>query len=235
MQDYLLDLLYPRFCAICGSTVGMGRKYTCWSCCSDLSVITDPFCRVCGDPVDGMVEHSFECSWCIDRTPFFDLARSAVRFRGSVRKLIYDYKYSCCTHLTGDLVDMICAAVRAHYKSEHFDAVVPVPLHYSKARKRSYNQSALLARDTGKKLGIRYVSNSIQRVRPDLSQTTYNARQRKINVRGAFHFSMPQWIRGRNILVVDDVMTTGATVNEVSRELKRAGAARVCVVTAARG
>lgn len=235
MKQRLLDLIYPRVCAACGCIVSRGRHYICWDCFTDFSVISNPYCNICGDPAEGMIENEYTCSWCVNHAPCFDLARSAVRFRGYVKDLLHDYKYSGDIHLTVDLTELICSSVSMHYNRELFDAVVAVPLHAHKERNRTYNQSALLARKVGKSMGIRYVADCLQRLRFGSSQTGCNARQRKLNVKGAFSPSWPDWIKGRTLLLVDDVMTTGATVNEVSRELKLAGAARVCVVTVARG
>ena len=202
---------------------------------AELEFLQTPFCRVCGDPVEGMVEHEFSCSWCIRRPPFFDIARSAVRFRGSLRSCLHAFKYGGDTCLSGDFSRLLQACVSTQYGDMRFDAVVCVPLHPSKERDRGYNQAGLLASGLAKGISLESYSGCLERVRRTRTQISLSAQQRRANVRNAFIVKAPSWVEGRRLLLVDDVMTTGATVNECSRVLKRAGAASVHVVTVARG
>ncbi|MBA4388596.1 MAG: hypothetical protein C0404_11480 [Verrucomicrobia bacterium] len=232
----VLDIAYPRQCIGCGKAVVTRElSHFCWDCVADLDKIVERFCRLCGDPVDGMVEHEFTCSVCTDSKPHFDLARSAARHRGSIRKALHSFKYGQMTCLTDDFSQLMVACVNTHYAGFDFDAVTCVPLYPKKERERSYNQARLLARGIAGMAGIRFVPNCLARIRDTPSQTDRTARQRQQNVRGAFTALNERWIEGRKILLVDDVMTTGATVNECARVLKKAGAFKVCVVTLARG
>jgi ComF family protein len=231
----LLDLAWPRACAGCGGVVGGEALHLCWDCLASLSIIHAPFCSRCGDPVDGAITHEFVCSACVDQEPGFDRARSAARYRGPLRQVLQTFKYNAATHLAADLAGLLETGVRVHYAAERFDAVTFVPLHAAKARARTYNQAALLAGILARRLGRPLARRCLARVRATSTQTHLSARERALNVRGAFEPRNEAWIRGRSFLVVDDVMTTGATVGEVSRVLKDAGAARVCVITVARG
>jgi ComF family protein len=117
----------------------------------------------------------------------------------------------------------------------HLDAIAYVPLAARKERERTYNQSRLLAQELGHRLQVTVAHRTLRRVRYTATQTHLHAGERAANVRGAFMVRAPSWVEGRSLLLVDDVMTTGATLRECARALKGAGAYRVFVVTVARG
>ncbi len=233
--SHALDIIYPRLCGGCGGVPEGRGMHLCWDCLREAVFVRDPFCSRCGDPVDGAVHHAFNCSWCRRTRPSFVLARSAVRFCGSMKQVMHAFKYQRACHLAGDLGGLLAGCVRAHYAGVPFDAVAYVPLHPRKGRERSYNQSRLLAVSAARKLGLPVENRCLRRVRITTTQTRLSAEERKANVRGAFSALSPEWIDGRRILLVDDVMTTGATVNECARVLVEAGACCVYVATVARG
>ncbi len=230
-----LDLCYPRCCEGCGGTVDPLDGHLCWDCLAQARYVTDPMCACCGDPVDGAVEHTFECGWCRRTRPAFDAARSAVRYRGPLKAVLQHYKYRHAVHLAADLGALLEGCVQAYFAGRRFDEMTCVPLHSRKARERGYNQARLLAEALGRRLRLPVTRHALERVRCTATQTRLNAEARKANVRDAFRTSMPDWIAGRRWLLVDDVMTTGATVHECARVLKQAGAVSVHVVTVARG
>ncbi|MEI8351595.1 MAG: ComF family protein [bacterium] len=231
----LLDLFWPRSCEICSRPAGRAARYLCWDCLASLPVIEPPYCSRCGDPVEGDISRGYVCSLCVDRTPAFDLARSAVRFRGGIKEVLHRFKYSQAVHLARDLATLLQAGIATHYRQERFDAVCFVPLHPARERSRTYNQARLLAGRVARLLELPLACGCLARVRETGTQTRLNLRERARNVHEAFKVDCPEWVRGRNFLLIDDVMTTGATVNEAARVLKRAGCGRVCVMTAARG
>ena len=192
-------------------------------------------CRLCGLKIEGRVTHEFTCSACRDHPPAFDTARSAGRFGGVLREMLHQFKYGRATWLCEDLADLLHGCVLAHYASEEVDIVVPVPLHGQKQRDRGYNQAALLAAALAPRLGRPCAGDVLARTRATPTQTRLRAGQRRTNVRNAFAVRGPEWVRGRTALLVDDVMTTGATLSEVAATLKRAGAWRVWGATVARG
>ena len=230
-----LDLIYPRACLACDGQVLGKEGHVCWDCMSALDLISDPFCWLCGDPVEGKVERRYTCSSCTRQVPHFDGARSAVRYRDKLPALLQAFKYAQATSLSRDLADLLAGCVRAHFADVSFDAVLAVPLHPRKERSRSYNQSALLADDLSRLLHLSRAHDCIVRQRSTKTQTGLSARKRRNNVKGAFWVNKSEWVEGRRLLLVDDVMTTGATVGECSRVLKEAGVAGVWVVTVARG
>lgn len=231
----LLDLLYPRICAGCAGPVGPEALHLCWDCLASLDYVRDPFCSRCGDPAAGMVEFTFECPFCRRSDPGFTLARSAVRFRGAIRPALHAFKYKALTALSEDFASLLAGCVTTHFSDTRFDAVLPVPLHPRRERERSYNQSALLAAAVARRLRTACLRDGVQRVRDTDTQTHLSAAERRENVARAFVVTARDWLRGRRLLLVDDVMTTGATLAECARALRRAGAASVHAVTVARG
>ena len=207
----------------------------CWDCRCTLHLIGPPFCSICGDPADGEVEHDYTCPWCEDGHVCFARARSAARYRGALRTAVHAFKYSNATSLARDFLPLMTACVRVHYPKIPFDAVTYVPLYHTRERARTYNQARLLARGLASELRVTPVATSLRRTRPTTSQTDLTAAERRDNVLGAFEAIDRDWLAGRTLLLVDDVMTTGATVNECARVLKTAGVANVYVVTLARG
>lgn len=231
----LLDLAYPRACAGCGSADVEGFNNLCWDCLAGLEWVVAPFCSVCGDPVDGLVGDAYTCSTCCRDAPSFARARSAVRFRGAMQRALHAFKYGKIISLATDLAGLLEACVRSHYGTVRFDAAAYVPLHTHKERERSFNQSRLLAKRLASLLELPLFGNCLRRVRDTSTQTNLDAFARRENVRNAFEAGEAQWTEGRTLLLVDDVMTTGATIDECARTLRKAGAAAVYAVTVARG
>ncbi len=231
----LLDLVFPRVCAGCGGRVGDATGHLCWDCQSQLPFVRQPYCLHCGDPVEGRVDEAFTCHWCDELNPAFDYARSVVRYRGSVQRMIQAIKYHAAHHLTPDMVRLLMAGLDTAPEFGPLDALCCVPLHRVRQRERGYNQSALLAHGLAQKLGKPFLKRALVRHRQTGTQTHLSARERVANVHGAFAVRRNAAVAGLNVLLLDDVMTTGATVSEVARVLKVAGAVKVCVLTIARG
>jgi ComF family protein len=231
----LWDLIYPRVCAGCGGRVGDATGHLCWDCQAALPFVRQPYCLHCGDPVEGRVDEAFTCQWCDELQPAFDYARSVVRYRGPVQRMIQEFKYHAAHHVAPDLVRLLAAGLPTAPEFGPLDALCCVPLHRRKQRQRGYNQSALLAQGLAKELKLPFLRRALARIRPTDTQTHLTANERITNVRGAFAVRRPAAVAGKALLLIDDVMTTGATVAEVARVLKKSGAAKVCVLTVARG
>jgi ComF family protein len=229
------DILYPRSCAGCGGESPSASGNLCWECRSDIMPVHPPYCSLCGDPVGGRIDHEYVCHFCSSVNPSFDLARSAAHYTGPVAEMLKCFKYKRATWLAPDLATLLAAVADRHFDLDRIDVVTFVPLHRSRQRVREYNQSALLARELAKRIGRRYMNGIIFRHRKTPSQTSLTAQQRISNVKGSFKIRNESWLEGRRLLLVDDVMTTGATVNECAKTLKAGGAASVYVATVARG
>ncbi|HHX98037.1 MAG: ComF family protein [Kiritimatiellia bacterium] len=233
----LLDMCYSRICGGCGDAMREDEPGAiCWGCREKVQVVQVPFCEQCGDPVAGNISGEYVCAWCLKTRPAFDWARSAVRYAGRARGILRRFKYKGGVWLMEDLSQWLLAAWRmGPAGAGRGDVIVPVPLYPKRERERGFNQAGLLAEELSRGMGLPVLTRGMRRVRATATQTRLTAAQRVHNVRGVFAVSAPDRVRGARVVLVDDVMTTGATVNECARVLKAAGAAAVMVVTVARG
>jgi ComF family protein len=231
----MLDLLYPRNCVSCGAPSPEPFQHICWDCLADTPKVEAPFCARCGDPVSGSIQHDYTCFACARETPAFERARSAVRYEGAVGDALRALKYQNALWMVRDLAELLHACVRAEYPDVLFDTVTSVPLCSPRRRERGFNQSSLLGKALARRLTVPFRDGMLRRVRPAVSQTGLTAPQRAANVCGAFKSGWFVRSVDKRILLVDDVMTTGATVNACAKELTKSGAAAVYVVTVARG
>lgn len=232
---HVADKLYPRICPGCGEASDREARHLCWACRARIELYTQSLCDCCGRFAEGHVGHTFICGACKAVAPHFDRARAAGRFTGLLRETLHRFKYGQALWLKNDLADLLGGCLAAHFTPDAIDAVVPVPLHPVRQRERSYNQSDLLAQALAERLDRRHDARSLVRLHQTETQTHLDAAHRRMNMLGAFHVARPEWVRQRRILLVDDVMTTGATLDECARALKKAGARAVWAVTAARG
>jgi len=230
-----LDLVYPRSCSSCGGGVGPDDSHVCWECKADIEMIAHPFCSICGNPLEGRIDHAYTCYLCSEQRPHFDMARAAARFRGPLARLVHQLKYHEAFWLDEDLSGLLHACCKSHYDLMEIDLMTCVPLYHVRLRERGFNQSELIGRGLAGALGRPFLPKILRRVRDTETQTHLTAPERASNVHHAFSVTRPPVVNGRHVLLVDDVMTTGATVNECARALKEAGAAEVLVVTLARG
>lgn len=170
------------------------------------------------------------CALCRSGLSGFDSVYAFGEYSGTLRKLIHLFKYNCISPLAQPLGGLL---VRALPRSERFDIVVPMPLHWVRRWRRGFNQSELLAHMLGKRTGLP-VCSAVRRRKPTPPQAGLTSAERRTNVAGAFQVKQRREIEGRHVLLIDDVLTTGATAGACSAALKRAGASRVSVLTLAR-
>lgn len=232
----LLDLVSPPDCVLCHKPTHRGRRALCWECLSaQLLPVDAAICSICGVRFYFRAPLPMVCGPCDKAAPAFESARAAVYYRGMVRHLIQIYKYNKAVWLYHDFADWLHAAFLAHYAGIPFDLVVPVPLDFIKLRQRHYNQSALIAGELAKRLGLPFAPKALGRTRRRSSQTRLTRRQRFTNAAGAFSVRQPGRVNGKTILLIDDVFTTGATTGACAKALRAAGAKSIRVLTVARG
>lgn len=232
--DGFKDLLWPRSCAGCGGTVDRPARYLCSDCLNRLPFVPHRgCCRQCGREVEKL-EVEFRCEDCRQTSPAFDRAASALHFDGLARELINAFKFNNATYLRDDLVDFLEAAVRARFQWGEVDWVLPMPSTVWHRLDRGYNQCAYLAAALARRLDRPGAARILKRVGSPARQGGLKEAERRQNVLGTFAVRRPAAVKGRTVLVVDDIMTTGSTLSECAAELKRAGAARVWAVTLAR-
>ena len=229
----LLELLAPPVCFLCGKPTHRGRRALCWACLNGPLLRADVLsCAICGgqSPAPGR-----DCAACEKNRPAFFQARAAVVFAGDVRRLVHLFKYRGALWLRGDFGDWLHGCFTAHYSNAVFDCVVPVPVTRMKFFQRHYNQSERLARELGRRVSLPVVDNALARRGGSETQTALTRHGRGENVARAFYTARPNKIKDKDVLLVDDILTTGATANACTRALLRAGAQSVRVITVARG
>ena len=195
---------------------------------------TDGLCRICGRAAEGF-EGDYLCEDCAGKNrPFFDRAISAVRFEDKAREMLLGFKFNQRLWLKDDFADWLEAAARAHFDLKAVDLILPMPLTVFHRVDRGYNQSAYLAEALAKRLDRACRGDVLKRKGHPGRQSELGEDARRANVKDTFAVAKPELVRGRTLLVIDDVMTTGATLSECARELKAAGASRVWCLTLAR-
>ncbi len=229
-------LLYPSVCAGCQGPVMAGEDF-CGRCAGKINGIEEPFCRVCSQPFEGeFPDGGFTCSNCHERKFAFECNVSARRHAGLVRDLVSRFKYQGEYYLRKPMGAWLAEtwATDARLRAgPPVSALVPVPLHPRRRRERGFNQAEALCRTLGKRARLP-VWNALRRVRYTETQTHLARDERLENLRGAFAPARWRPVAGAHLLLVDDVFTTGSTVDECTRVLRRAGAASVRVLTVAR-
>jgi competence protein ComFC len=229
----LLSLCYPPECGICHEPT-KAECHLCESCSEDLEPIRHPRCEKCSSPFDGAISEQFVCANCKGRELHFDCAISSYLSNGPVREFIHGFKYLRRTYLRRTLAAWLSETLLdPRVTAFPFDAFVPVPLHHVRRREREFNQAEVLAKLISGQAG-KPVWNLLKRVRNTPTQTKLDRSERMENLRGAFKVRDVGRAKGRHFLLVDDVFTTGSTVDECSRVLKKAGAKSVRVITIAR-
>ncbi|MBI3329036.1 MAG: ComF family protein [Nitrospinae bacterium] len=236
---HLADAVLPRHCSVCGVVLGPDARPTfCDTCWSAIRLITPPYCPCCGRPFRSPVALAYSpehrCGACRRKPPAFDHARAIGRYEGPLRAAIHLLKYRGKLHVKGPLLQLALEHFHEHFQGAAFDAVIPIPLHRRRLMQREFNQAAVLASGLAAQLSIVVLERVLVRVRWTQPQVELSGDERRRNVKDAFAMTDASQIEGKRVLVVDDVLTTGATVSEAAKTLKAAGATRVDVFALAR-
>ncbi|MBI5234328.1 MAG: ComF family protein [Deltaproteobacteria bacterium] len=222
-----LDLFFPPVCLLCEQRLAV--QGLCEGCLEGLNRIHSPRCSVCGVPFGNDKGPDRPCAQCLKKRPPFVSARSALYYNDAASLAIRRFKY----HGDSSLAIPFSALMTEAMGKGTVDLIVPVPLHKKRLRQRGFNQSLILARALSKSTGIEVDYKCLKRIRHTLPQVELKEDERLVNVKGAFKVMDISRIKGKRMLLVDDVYTTGATVRECSSALKKAGAI-VHVLTIAR-
>jgi competence protein ComFC len=238
--DTTLGFFYPEVCALCLDEPAYAQHgFVGEQCRRHVQFVRPPFCARCGLPYDGEISASFECTNCRDMDLHFNYARAAVVSKTIVRAAIHHFKYSRALWFENFLAELLLEEAAPVLRGQKWDFIVPVPLHPVKKREREFNQAEVLAARLGKAIGVPLNAKLLRRVKPTATQTLLKRTQRATNMRGAFAVhdgvKLNGELKGKRVVLVDDVFTTGATTNDCARALRAAGAGEVCVWTVARG
>lgn len=231
MGKGVVDLLLPPLCLGCEAQVTQ-HQTLCADCWKNMHFVARPFCACCGAPFDLPVDEGTLCGACLDERPVFTTARSALIYDDASRPLILKLKHGDQIHAVPALANWMARAGEELWSA--CDLIVPVPLHRWRLLKRRYNQAALLAQAIAKQTDRPIAVEALVRVKATESQGHKNHAARAKNIAGAFAVPKPDDVKGKRIVLVDDVLTSGATVQEAARALLAAGALSVAVATLAR-
>ena len=210
------DLFFPDNCLLCRQFLNSRHtRQLCSNCLTSLIINPTPFSRQA-------TTHVFA----------FDQAWSACLYNEAAQKLLHAFKYNSKTSLSKTFVPLMIEFIdRYHIPIDKFDLIAPIPLHPARLRERGYNQSALLSLALSQHFGVVHTEKLLTRQKMTPTQTDLSAKQRWTNMEAAFRIKNPTDAEGKAIILIDDLFTTGATVNSAAETLKNAGAARVCVLT----
>lgn len=232
-MEPVTDTLFPPACAACRQLTGR-HGALCAECWGAMHFITPPLCHACGLPFDYVLGEDALCGRCLEERPPYRQARALLRYDEHSKGQLIAFKYHDKTQLAPVFGRWL--ARLAEELPARPDCIIPVPLHYRRLVRRRYNQAALLAQALARETGFVFLPDGLERVRATVPQTGLTRRQRDDNMRGAFRVRArhAKTLVGASVLLVDDVMTTGATLNACTRSLRDAGTRDVCVVTIAR-
>jgi len=230
-----LDLVYPPTCLICGAgPAEQGPDGLCLDCQREIRRIKEPTCRRCGAELGPYTVASYACQVCRNLGLRFRRAHAAAQFTGTVRDLILALKFHRERLAAGPLIQILLERTEHLELGEQVDEVVPVPLHWFRRRRRGFNQAEPFARAVAERLHRPVKCRLLRRVRPTVTQTQLGFAARQRNLADAFRVRSPDAFAGKRVLLVDDVLTSGATCSACAKALKEAGAKIVIVLTVAR-
>ena len=230
----ILNLLLPPRCCHCGKTV-LSEHTLCEKCFNQINFISAPYCKLCGMPFENEKDANLNlvCAACASKKKVTRMDRSAMFYDDFSKKLILDFKFYGRTQNAQILTKWLYAA-GADIFLEGVDLIMPVPLSYRRLLRRGYNQSAILARLLAKQTGVKVDVLNLKKTKHTPPQSLLAGNARLKNVKNAFRLQKEDKVRGKRVVLVDDVLTTGATLNECAAVLKKAGALSVDTLTIAR-
>jgi ComF family protein len=229
----LLHLLYPGLCHVCYQPLPQNRDHFCDACRAGLLRLDEWVCPRCAATVGPFTHVADGCTHCRGRKLFFDRAVRLGPYDGLLREVVLRMKHAAGEPLAELVGELWAARAESRLREFRADVVIPVPLHWYRRLRRGYNQSEALARSLAGRLQLPCRPGWLARRLSTSFQHHQTPTGRKANVRGAFRAAKRAELRGRTVLLVDDVLTTGSTCSEAARALRRAGAARVAVAVLA--
>lgn len=231
-KNKILDILFPHACQLCETHIDQAGL--CNNCWIKIEFIGNNRCYICGMPLIQVRSHKELCGICILNKPAYDRAFSVFVYNEHSKDLIHKLKYNDKTYLTEIFADWFLRIIPEI--NDQIDYVIAVPIHKIKLLKRGYNQASLLARKLSAKTKLYYLPNCLEKTINTISQSGLRKQDRAKNIKKSFKIneSLIDKIKGKNLLLIDDVLTTGATINACSRILKKNGVNKIYVLTVGR-
>ena len=215
-KNFIIALFYPKKCVICNNILEFKNieNYICNFCSKNIPYIKGNTCNKCGVPID----NGILCQNCFNNSFAFDYGFSAFKYE-LVKKSLFRFKYKCVKSDGYGIAKIMVNYLLEYHNDiiDNIDLIVSVPIHIEKMKEREFNQSEILAEFIAKELNISYIRDVLIRVRNTVPQNTLNINERKNNVKGAFKVNNLDVIKDKKIMVIDDIFTTGSTINECAR------------------
>ena len=226
-------ILFPTKCLICCSIINSESQF-CFKCWGSVDFISEPSCQKCDYPFEFDIGVESLCAGCIEQDHYFDRALSVMKYGDASKKIVHKLKYADKTHIAKNIASLMHSRLQKEVVRP--DLIVPVPMHRNKIRKRLYNQSALVAHHLSKISAVSFLANALIKTKHHAPQTGLRRELRRSNIKNTFSVNHKHIkdIHNKNILLVDDVYTTGSTVDECSRILKQSYCSEVSVITLTR-
>ncbi len=229
------DIIFPPQCLACAEIInGLAKQVFCCGCQDKINFITNNFCPICGIPFLVSPAGSHICGNCLENRPNFLQARAVASFDAVIMDAIHKFKYGRSISTGSSLGSFMAGFSFPDFDFSMYSLLIPVPLHIKRLRDRGFNQSLLLAKEMGKKHNLPINFSLLKRSKFTLTQTGLNKAEREKNVKEAFVITDKKTVAGESIILIDDVYTTGATINECAKVLLKAGAQKVAVLTLSR-
>jgi ComF family protein len=232
----LMAIVYPKTCFSCRKKLAEKADdgFLCSQCRGKIKKNLPPFCVSCGRQLEKRWLAKNVCPACQKKKLHFDRAFSPCVYDGVIKELIHKFKYNGKEHLGLPLSRIMVDFIKEYrLPIDYIDCIIPIPLHKARLREREFNQAQILGRHIAEEFKKDILADAIERYRHTKTQTDLEIDERFLNVRDSFRIAQPEAIEGKNVLVIDDVLTTGATSSEVAAALKEAGAKMVFVLTLA--
>lgn len=233
----LIDIIYPKICVTCKKALknkGSVEGIVCLECWSKIKMNVPPFCHSCGRHLEKKIISKNICPQCSKAYFHFDRAFSPCAYEGVLKELIHEFKYKGKEHIGPALSKLMVDFIKEYnFPINHIDAIIPIPLHKTRLREREFNQSEILSRHISSVFNKDLLPKALVRQVDTKAQIDLQKDKRVSNVRDCFAVNTPQAIKDKNILLIDDVLTTASTSSEAAGILKKSGAKIVFVLTLA--
>lgn len=226
-----LDAVFPPRCPVCDRVIGIQGQRICPECREKLQILREPLCRKCGKALPDETQEY--CRDCMEHSHSFDEGAALYDYP-TVRDAVFRFKYMGRQEYKLFFGEEMARVLGSRIRAWKADALVPVPLHPSRKRKRGYNQAQLLAEELGKHLSLPVYKDYVLRVKKTAPQKALNAAERQNNLKRAFKIGRND-VKLNTIIIIDDIYTTGSTIDEITKVCRSAGVEKVCFVALAMG